>query len=942
MNTKPRTRTTRLLCKYSASIGFMLLTTELVPNLHAQVWNELGDAGELLGTAQTPQGSGVLHQINGSINPNDLTDIDLYRFRIDSPTTFAVDMEGTPVIDNLQKDTQIFLFDHLGRYVDDNDDADGFNNRRSAFLPGSISDLAAGDHYLAVGMYDNDPIYAAGDGNQPLIGWTQDFLRNEGGDYVLNLTGTVYADTPTSPLRQVAMKPGGSDDLAPPTINDAGDTAFYAENYNGETGIFAQFTGQGEIRASPGVLPENIASSTDNYIQTTDGQLVVGNVADYSAQNIYSGPSAGPNSNSPSSMADFVFNRYGVYLANDLGDGVNVVTLIGETEDGTAGDFQFVFRVGNTPLAETDLSSELIAFDLRMDKLVVGQSVDNPGGMGVGTDTGEDIRFRSTGNFNVSGDLSGNAFDFGPLRGSDDGEVYVEYSIINQFNPRLIGDFDLDTYNQDDSGSVFDAWSASNDGVAIIKSGGVELTTRDDTGSFDSGDFTTSTLLQPGDFIGGDQVISLNSRWVRLNNEGEAVAMAFVGSETSLVKASESGAEVLIRGGQSAPDASGTADGDFNFNFFQNDGSRFHWNNEGQLLFEIADHPGPSDSTLVNTPNNAGAFITDGIDTVQVARKNQMVDPFTKILSIELLSGDDPGGRQAFNDWGQVAFKADVQYTVPGLIDEQREAIYVYTPELEFRGTAGDNQWDSKTNWTLSIAPAPVHDVTISFGDAVFGPGEDTTVNRLTVEGYFDNFSGVVMNVTEDVVLGSQAQLAINFSAAGLPVPEFNVGGDLTLDGTLIAYGLDGAGLGDQWVLFDVGGVVTGDFDSLLTPSVLADGLSLQTALVGSQLLLQVVGDTIEGDYNGDGFVSQPDLDLVLLNWGDDVLPAGFDADAIPGGGPFDNLVSQNELDGVLLNWGDGTPPNANAIPEPGAAILIGAGLAPVMAVRRRGRRAAA
>ena len=58
------------------------------------------------------------------------------------------------------------------------------------------------------------------------------------------------------------------------------------------------------------------------------------------------------------------------------------------------------------------------------------------------------------------------------------------------------------------------------------------------------------------------------------------------------------------------------------------------------------------------------------------------------------------------------------------------------------------------------------------------------------------------------------------------------------------------------------------------------------------------------GDYNGDGFVSQADLDLVLLNWGDGVLPGGFDPAAIPGSGPFDGLVSQNELDGVLLNWG--------------------------------------
>lgn len=77
------------------------------------------------------------------------------------------------------------------------------------------------------------------------------------------------------------------------------------------------------------------------------------------------------------------------------------------------------------------------------------------------------------------------------------------------------------------------------------------------------------------------------------------------------------------------------------------------------------------------------------------------------------------------------------------------------------------------------------------------------------------------------------------------------------------------------------------------------------------------------GDVNLDGFVSQADLDAVLLNWGD--------TDAVEGvswsGGDLtgDGFVSQADLDLVLLNWGNGTLPNVNAIPEPTAAgILLG------------------
>lgn len=92
---------------------------------------------------------------------------------------------------------------------------------------------------------------------------------------------------------------------------------------------------------------------------------------------------------------------------------------------------------------------------------------------------------------------------------------------------------------------------------------------------------------------------------------------------------------------------------------------------------------------------------------------------------------------------------------------------------------------------------------------------------------------------------------------------------------------------------------------------------------------LSSVSEILPGDYNGDGFVSQADLDLVLMNWGDNVAPAGWLALD-----QFDGVqVSQNELDGVLLNWGIGTPP-ALAIPEPATAAAMLSGL--VVMVRRR------
>ena len=87
-----------------------------------------------------------------------------------------------------------------------------------------------------------------------------------------------------------------------------------------------------------------------------------------------------------------------------------------------------------------------------------------------------------------------------------------------------------------------------------------------------------------------------------------------------------------------------------------------------------------------------------------------------------------------------------------------------------------------------------------------------------------------------------------------------------------------------------------------------------RTRIVGPVTLRGVLAVALEGDYNGDGVVSQADLDLVLLNWGTDVAVSG----PIEGWlhGLPDGVVSQAQLDAVLLNWG-----NANsgvvAVPEP-------------------------
>ncbi len=87
----------------------------------------------------------------------------------------------------------------------------------------------------------------------------------------------------------------------------------------------------------------------------------------------------------------------------------------------------------------------------------------------------------------------------------------------------------------------------------------------------------------------------------------------------------------------------------------------------------------------------------------------------------------------------------------------------------------------------------------------------------------------------------------------------------------------------------------------------------------GAQALLNIVnGLALEGDLDGDGFVGLNDLDIVLNNWNQVVVPFG-DTRADPSG---DGFVGLDDLDVVLNNWNAGTPPTV-AAPEPGSGLAL-------------------
>jgi len=163
----------------------------------------------------------------------------------------------------------------------------------------------------------------------------------------------------------------------------------------------------------------------------------------------------------------------------------------------------------------------------------------------------------------------------------------------------------------------------------------------------------------------------------------------------------------IVRTGEPAPDGNGVF--------------RSVWdivmNKPGHLAFhaQLA-------GTTGGSTDERGLFIGDGFDTVQVARTG---DPLLGSTVVELHLATGPDCRNGLNRHAQVAYRA--------VLADGREALVLFTPELEWKG--GTGAWAIQANWTLSILPDELYRVAIApRGSAdVAGPRSETTVRSLTI-----------------------------------------------------------------------------------------------------------------------------------------------------------------------------------------------------------------
>lgn len=182
------------------------LSAALVATAIADTWTEVGDAGDLPGTAQMT-GTGAnwgnpLTSISGDYGAND---VDMYAIMICDEANFrATTVGGTTW------DTQLWLFDANGAGVAFNDDSSGFQSTLTSQFVNSN-----GLYYIAITRYNRDALNSGGQliwnnspfgterapdgpgaGNPVVASWTGS--TTAAGGYRIDLQGTCVVPEPAS------------------------------------------------------------------------------------------------------------------------------------------------------------------------------------------------------------------------------------------------------------------------------------------------------------------------------------------------------------------------------------------------------------------------------------------------------------------------------------------------------------------------------------------------------------------------------------------------------------------------------------------------------------------------------------------------------------------------------------------------------------------------
>lgn len=160
------------------------------PVTQANTWNEVGEAGEALDTANVTTGVGALTTINGTLIDlgGGVDDIDLYKIFVVDPDAFAVSTSANLSVNN---NAVLFVTNQAG--LDRADKDSSSSGLLPEFPAGTLAGETPGIFYLGFYLNETEPVIGFG---IPLQGWERDPDPFQTGPYTLSLTGVEFSVVP--------------------------------------------------------------------------------------------------------------------------------------------------------------------------------------------------------------------------------------------------------------------------------------------------------------------------------------------------------------------------------------------------------------------------------------------------------------------------------------------------------------------------------------------------------------------------------------------------------------------------------------------------------------------------------------------------------------------------------------------------------------------------
>ncbi|MEZ6096351.1 MAG: PEP-CTERM sorting domain-containing protein [Pirellulaceae bacterium] len=415
-------------------------------------------------------------------------------------------------------------------------------------------------------------------------------------------------------------------------------------------------------------------------------------------------------------------------------------------------------------------------------------------------------------------------------------------------------------------------------------------------------------------------------------------------TQDAVYRASISGVTNIATQGTVAPGGNGT------FSTFSN----VALNEPGLVAYHAV-----LENTAGGVNDNTAIYVSDGIDTVEVARAGNQ---FFGLGAIRDLQFDRLYG---FNDFGQLAYHVSTT---------DSKALALWTPELSWRAGAVGS-WSDASNWTLGLRPDMVHGVSISTSSNVVvdGPTGVSSFQKLTIGGGSGQSvlrvaNGSDISTVDGTHVAQNGQLQFNAVTAvvrGDLVNEGNVevtgSSQATFDGSIAQHGVLDISSGSSVIVtgaFSGESGFTGNGELIVAGELRPGNSAASVAFNGKLSLLSSTDTYIELGGIQDGMFDQL---LVSGDLGIDgqLIVSLIDGFTLSGNQEFLIANSSGALSGQFIGLDEGGLVGVfaghelfitygmndghgvglfTAVPEPNSTILFSlvGGIACLVMVRRR------